>query len=760
MVDQYFLSINVVKGSEDKTFPGALIASIASPWGQAISASDPANTFFGSYREVFARDVYEAWTGVWLAGDIPTARNVVTWLFQRQQLADGSFPRNSLLNGKVAPDSFNTQLDECSYPILMAWQLGMFDATLYAAHIKPAANFVISHGPTFGSERWEEQGGFSPSTIAAEVAGLIAAADIADKNNDAASAAVWRGVADDWQRQVEKWTVTTNGPLATHPYFIRLSKTGDPNAAISYGIGNGGPSLDQRAVVDAGFLELVRLGLVPTDDAAVVESLPVVDATILSVTSTGPGWHRYNNDGYGDGAVDGHPWAPSGNGTGHLWPVLTVERGEYAILHHQRPVVSQYLQTLIDSSSGVGLIPEQVWELADLAASPFGTDPTVASIGFRNGHPAGSAAPLTWAAGAYVRFLNDFLSDQLLEQPQNTITRYVDHTQGQTTLTLTSPVDGSGIATGSVQVGGTTTPGNKVAVAATNIDQSFVTTTTTLVPDSSGAFSATITVQPGTTVLNVVATAPSGATALATRTVVFDFTPGTVVLDVADPSNDDNGPGTYQYPTSSDFHPGAFDIQEFLVIDDGTNVTFKLRLRDLSPTFGSPLGAQLADVYVHTPGVPTADTSTAAAHPARNYGIAADGAWNRLVEVQGFGQRYEDTHATVLGRINITGNAVSHFITFSVPAASLGHPGPGWAFTVVLTGQDGFAGPSQARGFAPTPQPFQFGVCAPGGTSPICSVDPATVPKAMDVLTPSGVSQASELDPTRGPVLIQPITVP
>ena len=77
----------------------------------------------------------------------------------------------------------------------------------------------------------------------------------------------------------------------------------------------------------------------------------------------------------------------------------------------------------------------------------------------------------------------------------------------------------------------------------------------------------------------------------------------------------------------------------------------------------------------------------------------------------------------------------------------------------MLHGQDGFS-PDQARGFTPTPQDFQFGVCAAGGTSPICSVDPNTVPKAMDVLTPAGVSQADELDPTTPPVEIAGVPVP
>ena len=83
--------------------------------------------------------------------------------------------------------------------------------------------------------------------------------------------------------------MTTNGPLAGHPYFIRLSKTGDPNAAISYNVGNGGPTLDQRAVIDAGFLELARLGELPANDADIQQSLPVVDATIESHDPERPG---------------------------------------------------------------------------------------------------------------------------------------------------------------------------------------------------------------------------------------------------------------------------------------------------------------------------------------------------------------------------------------------------------------------------------------------------------------------------------------
>ncbi len=748
----------MLKASEDKTFPGAIVASLASPWGQAVSAGDPANTYFGSYREVFARDLYETWTGLVAAGDLATARAATLFLFERQQLPDGSMPRNSLVNGKVAPDSFGTQLDEVAYPILMAQQLGLTDAALYADHIKPAANFLISRGPAFGSERWEEQGGFSPSTIAAEIAGLVAAAELARVNGDASSAALWLGVADDWQRSVKGWTVTTNGPLAAHPYFIRLSKTGDPNAAISYNVGNGGPTLDQRAVIDAGFLELVRLGELPVNDPAVVQSLPIVDATIRAQTANGPGWHRYNGDGYGDRGSDGRPWAPSGQGTGHVWPALSAERAEHLLAAGDAAGAASLLQGMSAFASGVGLIPEQNWTRPDLAASPFGTDPTVASIGFKNGGAAGSASPLTWSAASFVRLTADLAAGRNVVLPTVTSSRYVARTQGTTALTVTSPADNSSVSASPVTVTGTTAPGNQVYVSATNTDANSATTLASTTAAGNGSFSVDVAITGGTSVLNVVAVSASGGTAHATRTILFDFVPGTLLLGVTDPNGDDNGPGNYAYPTSSNFQPGAYDIQEFQVFDAGSDVVFRLKTRDLTPTFGSPLGAQLVDVYVHVPGAAT--TSTAAAAASRNFVIAAPFAWSRLIQVQGFGQRYVDAGGATLGTVSISANAISRFITFRVSKASLGTPGPGWGFTVVLTGQDGFSS-DQARGFQPTPQEFQFGVCAAPSADPHCTFNPGLVPKAIDVITPPGVLQSNELDYTlHSPVEITGVTIP
>ena len=301
-------------------------------------------------------------------GDLQTARDTVRFLFERQQLPDGSMPRNSLVNGKLAPDSFGTQLDETAYPILMAYQLGMTDASLYANHVKRAAYFLIAHGPAFGVERWEEQDGYSPSTIAAEIAGLIAAAELAQANGDDVSAALFRGVADDFQRSVKGWTVTTNGPLSAQPYFIRLSKTGDPNAAISYNVGNGGPTLDQRAVIDAGFLELSRLGALPASDPDILRSLPIVDATIKTRPRAGPAGTATTATATATGRATAVRGRPPGQGTGHLWPALSSERGEHSLQTGDRATARSLLDSMERFAGGVGLIPEQDWELPNLPA--------------------------------------------------------------------------------------------------------------------------------------------------------------------------------------------------------------------------------------------------------------------------------------------------------------------------------------------------------------------------------------------------------
>ncbi len=391
----YWLSTNVVKASEDKTFLGATAASLASPWGQAVPAgqfgTDDLAPYFGSYREVFPRDAFETFTGFLADGDLGTAQQMVYYFFDDMQLANGSFPRNGLLNGEAAPDTGGLQLDETADPILMAYEAGLSgDATLYQDHIKPAADFLVANGPADGVERWEEQSGFSPSTMADEVAGLVAAANIAEAQGDSASARMFLATADNFRRLILTTTVTSNGPLSASPYFIRVDKTGNPDNDAMYTLNNGNTTeVDQRTVIDQGFLELTRLGELSADSPLVTNSLAVAANAIDVPTGSGTGILRYNGDGYGDceaGTVSdpvnhttstcgttGEPWATTDTGTGHPWPVLSGENGEYQVLAGNTSAAETDLQFMLASASGVGLVPEQVWNFPDVAASPYGS---------------------------------------------------------------------------------------------------------------------------------------------------------------------------------------------------------------------------------------------------------------------------------------------------------------------------------------------------------------------------------------------------
>jgi glucoamylase len=775
----YYLSANVLKASVDKTFPGAIVASLASPWGQAVPAGVNAQgttlpSYFGSYREVFARDLYEAFTGLLADGDTATAQAATLFLFDRQQLADGSMPRNSLLNGKPAPDTGGTQLDEAAYPILMAQEAGLGgDATLYQDHIRPAADFLVSHGPSFGVERWEEQSGYSPSTIAAEIAGLTAASAIAASHGDTARAQLYQATADDFQRMIKTWTVTTTGPDGPR-YFIRLSKTGDPNAAINYSLGNGGPTLDQRAVLDGGFQELTRLGELPISDPDVQASLAVIDSHISVSTPSGTGYYRYGNsaasgsaDGYGDCfqpsqdscKVVGAPWPPTDTGTGHLWPNLSGERAESDLAEGRTASATDLLQAIMNFSSGVGLVPEQAWEDPNLAASPYGSDPATASIGFTDGQAAGSASPLTWAQAQELRLILSLGTGSNVDTPAVTTARYVTNgPPAKLPVTITAPAGGSTVAVSSTTVTGTTAPGAAVTVASADTTTGAPASSTSTTAAADGSFSATVPVSFGSNVITVAATAAGGRSTGYAQVTVTNEGGGSTVLDVSDQVGDDNGPATYQYPTAPDFVAGSFDLTRYQVLSDGTFAYLRVTLRTLVPTFGALDGAQLLDVYVHVPGATA--TSTQAAFASRNYTISSSGAWSQRLEVQGFAPPvWMNAAGAAVGTASVLPVQSDRTITIALPEAQFGTPGSGWGFTVVLTGQDGFQ-PDQARTFAPTPQPFQFGVCASGGSAKICTFPSTAVPKAMDVITPAGVSQATELDPTLGSVVIQPVTVP
>ncbi|WP_370947528.1 glucan 1,4-alpha-glucosidase [Amycolatopsis sp. cg5] len=396
ITQQYKTAVMTIKAHEDKTYRGAFVASLSIPWGDAQNAD---SCCAAGYHAVWARDLYQMATAEIAVGDSAAANRALDYLFNVQLRPDGSYPQNTRLDG--TPVFGSLQMDEVSFPIILAWQLGRRDAATYAK-IKPSAEFVSHHGPSTPQERWEEAGGFSPSTLAAEIAALVCAADLATANNDPGAASYYLQVADSWRAQVDNWTYTTTGSLASHGYYERIDDNGNPNDGHNLGIANGGGNWDERTVVDMGFLDLVRLGVKRADDPHITDSLKVVDAKIRVTTPAGDIWYRYNHDGYGETA-DGRPY--TGVGVGRLWPVLTGERGEYAVA--TGALGTGYLRTMAATANAGGQIPEQVWDRG--AAIGTGT---------------GSATPLAWAQAQFVRLAVSLSAGKNVETPSIVKQRY------------------------------------------------------------------------------------------------------------------------------------------------------------------------------------------------------------------------------------------------------------------------------------------------------------------------------------------------
>ncbi|HEX5849835.1 MAG TPA: glycoside hydrolase family 15 protein [Rubrobacter sp.] len=461
----YDVSAMTLAAHEDKTYRGAYVASPSMPWvwgttsqetGDILDSRGPDETS-GAYHLVWSRDLYQIATALMAAGDRAGANRALTYLFERQQKPDGSFPQNSTVDGSEHWE--NVQLDQVAFPLVMAWQLGRKDGATYRDHIKPAADYIVDHGPATPQERWENQGGWSPATIASEIAGLVCAAKIARLNGDEASATTYMSKADNWQRNIEEWTVTTNGPLADHPYYLRITKSpGDdpadsdvppnPNAPTTYSIGDSGPStIDQRLVVDTSYLELVRLGVKPADDPAIVRTLNVVDSKAIVGpfptppnepqkrglrvdTPNGTFWHRFNFDGYGE-TRDGGPWdigypscdtlprpcLQSQRTIGRAWPIFAGERGEYELAaggSGAADSASERLASIAKTGNAGYMLPEQVWD----------DFPPSGRSGFPKGEGTLSATPLAWTHAQYVRLAWSIQVGHPVEQPRVVSCRY------------------------------------------------------------------------------------------------------------------------------------------------------------------------------------------------------------------------------------------------------------------------------------------------------------------------------------------------
>jgi glucoamylase len=356
-------SAEVIKMAEDKLHPGAIVASLAMPWGDAVADDTPD----AGYRKVWPRDLYHAAQGLLAAGDIATALDVLRFM-GKQQLPDGSMPQNTDIEGRQVWKG--QQLDETADAILLGTRLYGQAA---GPDVGKAAEYIVRNGPATQQERWEEASGYSPATIAAEIAALRAAARHVALPGLAAEFAA---KAAEWDASLESWTFTHTGPLGPG-YYLRVSPDGKPDTAEPIDIANGGGVWDQREIVDPSFLELVRLGVRRPDDPSILATMQVVSAQVVTRLGGNPLWHRYPHDGYGEKNAGAAP-----PGEGHAWPLLSGEAGVYAFLSGRPGASLAYRDELQSLAGNDELLGEQVWE--------------------DTGLPTGSARPLVWAHAEYI----------------------------------------------------------------------------------------------------------------------------------------------------------------------------------------------------------------------------------------------------------------------------------------------------------------------------------------------------------------------
>ncbi|TMO88412.1 glucan 1,4-alpha-glucosidase [Pseudoalteromonas ruthenica] len=437
----------VLKAQEDKTHAGALIASLSNPWGDTVAA-EQGHT---GYKAVWVRDFYQVAMAFLAMGDTQTAKAAFNYLPKVQVREDtpgnqgdtGWFLQKTHVDGEL--EWVGVQLDQTAMPIMLAWKLykgGVLSKNeltqWYRTMLQPAADFLVEGGlakilwndtqispPYTQQERWEEQAGYSPSTTAAVVAGLISAGEIAKLSGDTDSAQRYLATAKQYEQDIEALMFTSKGTLTGEAsdgrYFVRIAQDENTNGDTRLAANNGRAGMDKKQILDGGFLELVRYGVRGADSESVMASLPeyddqsLVDNLRVKYTFTDeqgrayPGWRRYGNDGYGEDEKRGSNYAEGGNNTdgqrGRVWPFFTGERGHYEIAAANAVrggVTAQDYQRIqhtyvfgMEAFANKGMmLPEQVWD--GVGVNPFG---------YELGEGTNSATPLAWTHAEYVKLL-------------------------------------------------------------------------------------------------------------------------------------------------------------------------------------------------------------------------------------------------------------------------------------------------------------------------------------------------------------------
>ena len=405
--EQMAISAMVLRVHQDKTYPGAMVASLSIPWG---NASDD----LGGYHLVWPRDLVESAGGLLALGALPEAREILRYLIATQ-LQDGNWPQNQWLGGK--PYWKGNQLDETAFPVLLVVALSerrALDGIEVSTMVRNAIGFIARNGPASEQDRWEEDAGINTFTLATCIAALVCGALWLDSP---ARDLVLR-LADDWNDRIESWTVATDTNLtrkyAVANHYVRIAPPPIPGAVNQLGnilpIKNHvrDPGIPGREQVATDFLQLVRLGLRDAYDPTVLNTLKVIDGELKVETPAGPSWHRYTGDGYGE-QTDGRPF--NGTGRGRAWPLLTGERGHYEVAAGRDPL--PYLLAMTAMAGRCGLIPEQIWDTSSLPERLL-----------EFGKPTGAVMPLVWAHAEFIKLVASRFLGRPFDRPEALWRRY------------------------------------------------------------------------------------------------------------------------------------------------------------------------------------------------------------------------------------------------------------------------------------------------------------------------------------------------
>ena len=417
--DLYRASVAVLRTHESKDFLGGVIASLSIPWGFNKGDED-----LGGYHLVWPRDLVETAFGFLAAGAQTDAVRVLRYLESTQE-ADGHWAQNMWLDGR--PYWMGLQMDEAAFPILLVDCMRrdcpevLGDLKRWWALVRRAAGFLVRNGPVTQQDRWEEDAGYSPFTLAVEISGLLAAADLSEAIGEKAIAEYLRETADNWNDNVERWTYVSGSDLAVQigveGYYVRIAPPETDSASSPLEgfvpIKNRPPGQSEEPpahIVSPDALALVRFGLRAPDDPRILNTIKVVDALLRVQLPQGPCWYRYNGDGYGE-HEDGSPF--DGTGVGRPWPLLAGERAHYEIAAGRPQAAEELLRVMEFATEGGRLIPEQVWDSAAIRERELFP-----------GKPTGSACPLVWAHSEYIKLRRSLRDGKVFDQPAATVQRY------------------------------------------------------------------------------------------------------------------------------------------------------------------------------------------------------------------------------------------------------------------------------------------------------------------------------------------------